>query len=276
MVMGMAHSRSALNAVKAALVLGLAGFLSLAAAHREAAAQAAAFSGPAPSFASRPASRFSVGEVVDRLISRNDERARKLLHSQATRVYHLTYRGIGGDREAEMTVEAGYDNPSTKTFRVVSQSGSKVILEHVFKKLLEGEREAAQPETNARTLMNRENYDFDLVGYNEAANEYQLAVTPKSKSKFVYRGNIWVDGTDFAITRIEAEPAQNPSFWTKKSEIQQRYMKVQDFWLPARNLSTSYIRLGGRAELTIDYKDYRLNGAEDSPLATRTEAEATQ
>jgi hypothetical protein len=35
-------------------------------------------------------------------------------------------------------------------------------------------------------------------------------------------------------------------------------MKVGDFWLPARNESVSYIRLGGRATLTIEYKDYRV------------------
>jgi len=34
-------------------------------------------------------------------------------------------------------------------------------------------------------------------------------------------------------------------------------MKVQSFWLPRRNESISYIRLGGRATLTIEYNNYR-------------------
>jgi hypothetical protein len=38
-----------------------------------------------------------------------------------------------------------------------------------------------------------------------------------------------VDGIDFAVTHIEAEPAQNPSFWTKKSEIHHEYKKVGAF-----------------------------------------------
>jgi len=70
---------------------------------------------------------------------------------------------------------------------------------------------------------------------------------------------VWVDGTDFAVTRIDAEPAQNPSFWTKKNEIHHEYMKVQGFWLPRRNQSVSYIRLGGRATLTIEYNNYRVS-----------------
>ncbi len=95
-----------------------------------------------------------------------------------------------------------------------------------------------------------------------------LKSTRRSKSKYVYRGKVWVDATDFAVTRIDAEPAQNPSFWTKKNEVHHEYMKVQNFWLPRRNESISYIRLGGRATLTIDYSNYRVNDAQTSAKAS--------
>jgi hypothetical protein len=206
---------------------------------------------------------LSADQVVDNLVRRNQERAKALLHSEATRIYRLVYRGFPGDREGEMTVDATYDSPSSKEFKVVSQSGSKLIQDRVFKKLLESEKEATDPAISAATLLNRDNYEFELVGYepSKTGGQYVLQVTPKRKSKYVYRGKVWVDGTDFAVTRIEAEPAQNPSFWTKKSEIHHEYEKVQAFWLPARNESISYIRLGGRATLTIEYKDYRVTDA---------------
>jgi hypothetical protein len=212
------------------------------------------------SIASAP---LSADQVVDNLVRKSQERAQALLHSEATRLYHLVYHGFPGDRGAEMTVVATYDSPSTKEFKVVSQSGSMLILDRVLKKLLESEKEAAQPAISARTQLNRDNYDFALVGYeaSETGGQYVLRVSPKSRSKYVYRGKVWVDGTDFAVTRIEGEPAQNPSFWTKKSEIHHEYKKVQAFWLPARNESVSYIRLGGRATLTIEYKDYRVTDA---------------
>ncbi|HZQ94350.1 MAG TPA: hypothetical protein VFA67_05025 [Candidatus Sulfotelmatobacter sp.] len=214
--------------------------------------------------ASAPASApLSADQVVDNLVRKNEERARALLHSEATRVYHLAYKGFPGDREAEMTVKATYDSPSTKEFKVVSQSGSKLILDRVFKKLLESEKEAAQPAISARTQLNRSNYEFELLGYemSETSRQYLFRVSPKSRSKYVYRGKVWVDGTDFAVTRIEAQPAQKPSFWTKENEIRHEYKKVQGFWLPVRNESVSYIRLGGRATLTIEYKDYRVTDA---------------
>lgn len=219
-----------------------------------------------PSITTSP---LSLDQVVANLVRKNEERAQNLLHSEATRVYHVTYRGFPGDREAEMTVEACYDSPSTKDFKIVSQSGSKIILERVFKRLLESEKEAAQLEVRSRTQLNRDNYDFALIDYQSSANQYVLQVSPKSKSKYLYRGRVWVDGNDFAVTRIEAEPAQNPSFWTKKSEIHHEYAKIQHSWLPVRNLSVSHIRLGGLATLIIEYKDYHLTEAhEDSASAS--------
>ena len=221
-----------------------------------------------PSMTSTP---LSVDQVVENLVRKNQERAQSLLHSEVTRVYHLVYHGFPGDREATMTVEATYDSPSSKEFKVVAQGGSKLILDRVFTKLLEGEKEAAQPAMSARTQLNRDNYNFELVGYEPSptGGQYVMQVNPKVRSKYVYRGKVWVDGTDFAVTHIEAEPAQNPSFWTKMSEIHHEYKKVQNFWLPARNESVSYIRLGGRATLTIDYKDYRVTEA-SQPGSTST------
>jgi hypothetical protein len=227
-----------------------------------------------PSITTAP---LSLNQVVDNLIRSDDARAKSLRHSESTRVYRLVYRGFPSDREAEMTVEATYDSPSTKNFKIISQSGSKLILDRVFKRLLESEKEAAEPEMHIHTLLNRDNYDIALVGYEPAAqgSQYVLAVYPKAKSKYVYRGKVWVDATDFAVTKIDAEPAQNPSFWTKKSEIHHEYMKVGGFWFPRRNESISYIRLGGRATLTIDYNNYKVVESQPPMHNSKTSVSAT-
>jgi hypothetical protein len=230
---------------------------------------ASADSGPLPpSITTAP---LSVDQVVSNLVRKDRERAQALRHYESIRVYRLSYRGFPGDRDAEMTVQATYDSPSTKNFKVISQTGSKLIVDRVFKRLLESEKEAAEPDLHARTLLNRDNYNIALTAFesSDKGSQYVLAVSPKTKSKYLYRGKVWVDGTDFAVTRIDAEPAQNPSFWTKKSEIHHEYMKVQDFWLPRRNESVSYIRLGGRATLTIEYDNYRVIDSRESRNSTK-------
>jgi hypothetical protein len=217
----------------------------------------------ADSNAPAPSTSLTADQVVDNLVRKNNERAQALLHSQSTRVYRLVYKGFPSDREAEMTVVATYDRPASKQFKVISQTGSKLILDRVFKRLLESEKEATQPAMSASTQLNRDNYNFQLLTYepSKTGGQYILQVNPKAKTKYVYHGKIWVDATDFAVTHIEAEPAINPSFWTKKNEIRHDYQKVQAFWLPVRNESISYIRLGGQATLTIEYKDYQVTDA---------------
>ena len=69
------------------------------------------------------------------------------------------------------------------------------------------------------------------------------------------------------MTRIEGEPARNPSFWTKRSVIRHQYQKIGEFYLPALNETVTDVRLGGKAVLTIRYQDYKLNQSADAKAA---------
>src|SRR6202158_6469136 len=150
-------------------------------------AGANADSGPLPP--SIPTAPLSVDQVVNNLVHKDEERAQTLRHYESTRVYRLSYRGFPGDRDAEMTVEATYDSPSTKNFKVVSQTGSRLIIDRVFKKLLDSEKEAAEPEMHARTMLSRDNYDIALIGFesSDKGSQYVLAVYPKERRTYLYR-----------------------------------------------------------------------------------------
>jgi hypothetical protein len=202
-------------------------------------------------------------QVVDNLVRMNLHRGQALHAYQGTRTYRVEYRGFPGSRSAEMVVNVKYLSPGTKEFIVQSATGSKLIIDKVFKKLLEAEKEALGAEIQRRSALTGDNYRFTLVGYESGfpGATYVFKVEPRTKDKFLYRGRIWVDAEEFAVVRLEAEPAKNPSFWTKKAEIVQVYRKVSEFWLPAYNHSVTAIRLGGRAELTIHYRDYEIMGA---------------
>jgi hypothetical protein len=207
---------------------------------------------------------LSEEQVVDNLIQMNLERARALHAYHGTRFYRITYHGFPGSRSAEMVVDLKYQSPQTKEFTILSSSGSKLIINKAFKRLLQAEQEALSAEAQRLNALNKDNYKFALIGYEVTppSSHYVLNVKPKTKSEYLYRGKIWVDAKDFAVTRIDAEPAKNPSFWTKSSTIEEVYTKVDGFWLPAYNHSISSIRLGGSAELTIQYKDHQITSAD--------------
>jgi outer membrane lipoprotein-sorting protein len=212
------------------------------------------------------AGKLNAEQIVQNLVRMNLERAQALHSYQSTRVYRLEYKGFPGGRTAEMVVNVKFQAPETKEFEIVSATGSKMLIDRVFKKLLQGEKDAFEAENQKRIAINQENYEFTLVGYEEAPRgpAYVLSVKPRTKNKYLFQGKIWVNAEHFAVVRIEGEPAKNPSFWIKDTKIETLYLNVNDFWLPAHNHSVTAVRLGGHADFSIEYKDYRITGA--SPL----------
>jgi len=225
--------------------------------------------------ANRPSTQrapLSADQVAANLEQRNAQRAAALEQFEGKRVYRMQYRGFPSDRDAEMVVKVSYHAPSSKEFTVVSETGSKFVINHILKKLLEGEQEAAKGDNRHDTALTRANYDFELAGYEASpqGGQYVLNLLPKTKNKFLYRGKIWVDANDFAVVRIQGEPGKNPSMWIKKTDIAHRYIKVEDFWLPAENHSESLVRLGGKATLSIEYQDYKIIKASPVHAAENT------
>src|SRR5260370_28744741 len=72
-----------------------------------------------PSITTAP---LSVDQVVNNLVRKDAERAQALRHYESTRVYHLSYRGFPGNRDAQMTVDAAYYSPSAKRYILGSQA----------------------------------------------------------------------------------------------------------------------------------------------------------
>lgn len=212
---------------------------------------------------------LSLDRVLANLEMRNAERAAALQEFEGTRIYRMQYHGFPSDRDAEMVVKVKFQAPNSKEFTVVSQTGSRFVIDRIFKKLLESEEEASRGDNRQDTALSRQNYNFELAGFESSptGGEYVLNLVPKTKNKFLYRGKIWVDAKDFAVVRIEGEPGKNPSFWIKKTDIAHSYKKVDDFWLPAENHTESFIRMGGKATLSIEYQDYKITRSKPTTAA---------
>jgi hypothetical protein len=209
---------------------------------------------------------LSTDVIVQRLMAANAQRAQTLRGYRGKRVYHLEYHGLFGSHEAGMQVEAIYNAPDRKEFKILSQNGSKLLINRVLMKLLNSEQEAQEERNRKELEISPKNYDFAMAGteHTPSGDFYVLAVSPKGKSKYLYRGKLWVDASDFAVARMQGEPAKNPSLWVSHAEIEYRWAKVAGFWLPAHNESETQVRMGGKAVLTIDYSDYQITGVSRS------------
>ncbi len=202
---------------------------------------------------------LSADEVIERVVQMNDVRAKALEGYSSLRTYHLECHCLS-HKKADMVVRTAYQAPNRKAFTIVSESGSGTVRRRVFKKLLEAEQESMRDENQQRSAVTPENYTFQISDYQKTDTDefYVLEAQPRRKNKFLFRGRIWVNARDFAITRVEGEPAVNPSWWTVKTDFQRSYQKIGDFWLPESNESTTKVRIFGTAVLTIKYREYQI------------------
>jgi hypothetical protein len=216
---------------------------------------------------------LTASEVMGRVVAMNELRDKALENYSSLRSYHLECHCLS-KKQADMVVRADYHAPNKKEFTIVSEDGSGTVRNRVFKKLLEAEEESMREENKQRSAITPANYTFQVVDYQitDADEFYVLEALPRNKNKFLFRGRIWVNATDFAITRVEGEPAQNPSWWTVKTDFTRSYQKIGNFWLPESNESETKVRILGTAVLTINYGKYQITETPGTSLALSSEA----
>src|SRR5713101_1348321 len=150
--------------------------------------------------------------------------------------------------------------------RQVSMEGyagmRRYVLEnqHLHKRaeMLESESDTSRPDMRAKTKLNAENYEFEVIGTEPVADRtaYVLEIKPKRKDKYLFQGRIWVDTEDYALVRAEGNPAKNPSFWTKSTHFVQVYQKSGPLWFPLSTQSVTEAHFFGTTDVSIEYFDY--------------------
>ena len=198
-------------------------------------------------------------EIVTRMIEHDQA------HQASLGVYVWTSHYVldNKDRHAEMLVRWTRQADGTKRYQVVYERGDGGVRSHVFHKLLESEVEASQPAFRDRNRLNTTNYSFSLTGAEEIKGRlaYVLNIQPKTDSKYLTRGRIWVDATDYAVVQVEGAPSKKPSFWTNRVNFIQTFEKNGDHWMASCNRSVTEAKLFGQADLVINYFDYKFGVA---------------
>jgi len=211
-------------------------------------------------------------QVVDRMVANESERQAALHGYEAIRRYVL--ENSNHHKRAEMLVHMICQADGSKQFDVLSESGWGAARKHVFPRLLEAESEAARPDVRERSRIIPENYTFEIVGREDIRGRpaYVIAIEPKTPNKYLVRGRIFVDADEYAIVRVEGEPAKKPSFWVKSVHFIHDYDRSGPFWFPVSDRSVTDVRIFGATEMTIEYFDY----SRKSPSISGTSAELKQ
>jgi negative regulator of sigma E activity len=214
-----------------------------------------------PLFSQASVTSPTADEVIQRMFAHDTIRESQAGGYIGSREYVLENKKL--NKRAVMIVAIFADEDGTKHFQVVSEEGWKGANKHVLRKMLESESETSRPTMRSKTRILPENYQFELVGSESIMNRpaYVIQVAPKRSDKYLFRGRIWVDAEDYAIARVEGQPAKNPSFWTRSVHFVQQYQKEGPFWFPANTTSVTEAMVFGTTGVTIRYFDYRPRAA---------------
>jgi hypothetical protein len=215
-----------------------------------------------------PAQPPNPDQVIARMLERDRALQLNLDGYTARRRYIL--ENERHHKRAEMLVRVKCVKEGSKDFEIVSSAGWGIARNHVFPRLLAAETDASQPGSRERSRIIPENYSFQMAG-TEVVNDrpaYVIAVTPKTSNKYLMKGRVWVDAEEYAIVRIEGQPAKNPSFWIKSVHFVHTYAKQGPFWLPLSDESVTDVRILGATDLKIEYFGYLTNDAAASMVDT--------
>lgn len=212
--------------------------------------------------AAAPSQEPDAAAVIQRIDAAARARYENVLGFTVTEHYAV-FRGKDETHPAaEMTVKTTYTKGIGKSYAVLSQSGSAIILRFGLQPLLDGEKNINLPGNVERSWFTSANYQMTLKpgpphplnGHNCLA----IGMVPIRKAPNMIEGTLWVDASDDSIVQIEGIASKSPSVWTGPPRMMRQYTTLSGFAMATHARAVSNSLLFGRTMVTIDYRDYQI------------------
>jgi hypothetical protein len=177
--------------------------------------------------------------------------------------HHVVYRrGDDTHPAAEATVRDTYKKGVGKTYTILSQSGSTILLRLGLKPLLDNEQIINQPGNVEKSWFTSANYVMTLKagGMHELDGRdcFALDIKPRAQAPNLIIGTIWVDAHDGTLVKVDGVASKNPSPWSGTTHMTRQYSNISGYSMAMHAHAESDSALFGRTVVTIDYSDYKL------------------
>lgn len=178
--------------------------------------------------------------------------------------HYVVYRGDGEVHPAaEMTVRMSYKKGTGKTYQILSQSGSMLVLKYGLLPLLENEKAINDPVKVSQSWFTSANYEMKLKpGVTQLVDgrpSIALAITPLRKAPNMIEGTLWIDSSDHTLVEVEGLASKRPSFFAGVTHIERHYTNMQGYAMATHARAESSSALFGRTVIKIDYSDYHFD-----------------
>lgn len=175
--------------------------------------------------------------------------------------HYAVFRGADQEHPAaEMTVRMTYRKGSGKTYEILSQSGSALVMKYGLRPLLDNEKVINDPAKAAESWFTSANYEMELKpGVTQTIDGrpcIALAIKPRRKATNMVEGTLWIDARDHTQVEVEGIASKSPSIFAGTTHMLRHYANMQGYAMAIHARAESSSMLFGRTVITIDYSDY--------------------
>ena len=198
--------------------------------------------------------------IIQALNAENQSRFENLL-SFSDIEHYAVYRGKDQVHPAaEMTVKMTYNKAAGKSFAILSQSGSALVMRYGLHPLLENEKAINDPARVAQSWFTSANYEMKLKSDTTQTIDGRpcvaVDITPRHKAPNLIDGNLWIDLRDHTIAKVEGVASQKPSVFAGTTHMMRQYVNMHGYAMATHARAESSSLLFGKTVVTIDYTDY--------------------
>jgi len=145
------------------------------------------------------------------------------------------------------------------TYDMLRFEGDSTVKKEVIARYLTAESEAQRGPSLDVTP---ENYKFKYKGLGqlEGREVHMFQVSPKQKRFGLFKGEIWIDADTYLRVQESGYLVKNPSIAVRKVAFVRKYEIRNGISVPLQVQSVTDTWIVGKAELTIDYSNFSMDG----------------
>lgn len=176
------------------------------------------------------------------------------------------YRGTrhleaeNGSRRGWLDVTTEYASATGFRYQITAEGGgSDYIRKKVLKAVLDGERGVVAAGEDTRSMLARNNYNFQPNGI-DSDGFARVLLSPRRKERALVAGVMLLRPEQGELARVEGRLAKNPSFWVRNVDIVRKYERIGGVVVPVSMDSKAHIRFLGAATFRMTYSYVEING----------------
>ena len=148
------------------------------------------------------------------------------------------------------------------TYERLRFEGDNTVKKEVIARFLTAEAEAQHDTSLAVTP---QNYKFKYKGFRQldGRDVHMFEVSPKQKRQGLFKGEVWIDAATYLRVQESGYLVKSPSLAVRKIAFVRKYEIHNGISVPRQVQSVTDTWLVGRAELTIDYSNFAIDGGKE-------------